>query len=162
MSKKTFKILCSTIVFIYTYEAPFTCRNSTGTSLYIWSDWIQHKKTELVWSLIFSGWNNRNTNNSWAASRTEVQTKVQNYEIRSPVVGLTVPLPNLFSRMGRKCPLTNINQVIQERQVYQVTARNNSQYQPANPLKCSLIRQNSSLMDVFFQILWLKKNGFRA
>ena len=76
-----------------------TSNRHWSTSLYIWSDWIQH----------------------------------------------------------RKSPLTNINRVIQEGQVYQVTAGNNSQFQPVNPLKFSLTTANSSLMAVFFQILWLKK-----
>ena len=78
-----------------------------STSLYIWSDWIQHKKVELVWSLIGSDWNNINTNEPPVELTTDVQTKVQKLEIRSPVLGLTVPLPNPFSGTGRESPLTN-------------------------------------------------------
>ena len=49
---------------------------------------------------------------------TDVQAKVQKLKIRSPVLGLTVPLPNSFSGTGRKSALTNINRVIKEGQVY--------------------------------------------
>ena len=76
---------------------------------------------------------------------TDAQAKVIKLELRSPVLGLTVPLPNPFCGIGRKSPLTNIDRVIQEGQVYQVTAGIYSQFQPANHLKFSL----SSLISVY-------------
>ena len=42
---------------------------------------------------------------------TDVQAKVPKLEMCSPVLGLTVPLPNTFSGMGRKSPLTNITSI---------------------------------------------------
>ena len=65
--------------------------------------------------------------------------------------GLTVPLPNPFSGTGRKSPLTNIDRFIQEGQVYQITAGNNSQFQPANTLKLSLTTSNSFLLNSMLQ-----------
>ena len=73
---------------------------------------------------------------------TDAQAKAIKLELRSPVLDLTVTLPNPFCGIGRKSPLTNIDQVIQEGQVYQVTAGNYSQFQSANHLKFSLTKQS--------------------
>ena len=112
-----------------------------------------------------------------AEPTTDVQAKVPKLEIRSPVLGLTVPLPNTFSGTGRTSPLTNITSGHSGRtslpghsRIPQPTVskrsrssenlsslahlhgrhNNNSQFQPASPFKFSLTTPNSSLFSFKF------------
>ena len=106
----------------------------------------------------------------------DVQAKVPKLEIRSPMLGLTVPLPNTFSATGRTSPLNNMTSGHSGRsslpghsRIPMATAstkrsrssenlsslshlqvRQNSKFQPASPFKFSLTTPNSSLFSFKF------------
>ena len=107
---------------------------------------------------------------------TDIQAKVPKLEIRSPVLGLTVPLPNTFCTTGRTSPLTNMTSGHSGRSSFPGHSRipqpavsskrsrssenlsslahlhrkQNSQFQPASPFKFSLTTPTSSLFSFKF------------
>ena len=115
---------------------------------------------------------------------TDVQAKVPKLEIRSPMLGLTVPLPNTFSATGRTSPLSNMTSSHSGRsslpghsRIPQATvsskrsrssenlstlshlqAKQNSQFQPASPFKFSLTTPTSSLFSFKFYESKMKKS----
>lgn len=111
-----------------------------------------------------------------AEPTTDVQAKVPKLEIRSPVLGLTVPLPNTFSATGRTSPLSNMTSGHSGRSSFpghsripmatvsskrsrssenlsslsHLHAKQNSQFKAASPFKFSLTTPTSSLFSFKF------------
>lgn len=116
---------------------------------------------------------------------SDIQAKVPKLEIRSPVLGLTVPLPNTFGSTGRTSPLSSMTSGHSGRSSFpghsripqamvstskrsrssenlshlsHMQSKHNGQFQPSSPFKFSLTTPTPSLFSFKFYDSKTKKS----
>ena len=117
MGIKIFTILCSKIVFIKTYEAPFAFRNSTGTEVPAFTlgqtgSSIKRRSlsdSSLTWTETIEIPIIHEPPVEPVEPTTDVQAKVPKLEMCSPVLGLTVPLHSVGWEERVHSPIQYLN-----------------------------------------------------